>query len=120
MSTTPRPWKLDTAPYRDWGFVGGFNGRVVGADGSYVYAGPSSFHSLGGETKEQANSNAALIVRAVNSHDKLVAALAQAEETLQIALPQARALASPGHPLILNLVGLQQAIWAALARGETL
>lgn len=64
---TPEPWVVSAAGYGDWKFEGGFNGTIVGKDKQVVFAGPSSFKALRGETEEQATANAKRIVACVNA-----------------------------------------------------
>ena len=67
LCCSPTPWRLD-APYPDMA------NRIVDADGfDVVDLGPGPY----------SHANAALIVRACNSHDDLVAALTAAEIYLQ-------------------------------------
>lgn len=65
---TPGPWRLD--PKRSL--------RVVAGDDHTVCATGNSDH-----LRDQWEANAAFIVRAANSHDELVAALADAQKRLR-------------------------------------
>jgi hypothetical protein len=72
MTHTPTPWKLLTHPYKGHKPERNgtsFLGEIIGADGTKIYAGPFSFHSLIGQ------ENAQLIVTAVNTHTDLLEAL---------------------------------------------
>lgn len=63
VAHTPGPWTTNDK-YAGWIFEGGFNGQIVAADGTVVYAGPASFKSLKGRTEEEANANALLMAAA--------------------------------------------------------
>lgn len=83
---TARPWKLETERYGGWKFDGGFNGRILGSDGSVIYAGPSSFNALTGKDERQCKANAELIVTAVNEREALLLRIEGLEKTLKTLL----------------------------------
>lgn len=78
---TPGPWLANSRQYEGWNFEGGYLGTIKAADGSAIYSGPSSFHSLRGHTEGEAAANARLIAAA----PELLGAL----ETLTYALERA-------------------------------
>lgn len=78
---TKRPWIAEGAGYRLWTFQGGYLGEIRNAKREPVFNGPASFHSLSGKTPEQAEANAKLIVRAVNSFEAMREALKAFEQT---------------------------------------
>lgn len=68
---TPGPWTMDYKPYNGWTFKGGYLGQINAVNGTQVYAGPASFHSLRGETPEIAFANARLIAEAPAMYEAL-------------------------------------------------
>lgn len=80
MSHSPLPWKVTNEP--NWDHIDSHCG-IDGADGLTVC---DIYNSLGHDTTEgdraTADANAALIVRAVNCHEELLAALKLARHWL--------------------------------------
>ena len=72
---TPTPWASDIVPASDWGPA--YVRSIVGPDGRTIRV-----HGLALSSGDEPEANADLIVRAVNSHDALVAALLEARATM--------------------------------------
>jgi hypothetical protein len=59
---TPGDWRAESSGYGSWDFRGGYLGVIYSDwDGLILYTGPSSFHSIRGDTREQAEANAKLM-----------------------------------------------------------
>jgi len=106
MEATPRPWVVGAYPSCPTDILGP---DCVGDPRMYVArVGPWKDNKKHHPIQEEAEANAALIVKAVNCHEKLVEALELAEATLQRLAPNgARATQ-----------GTRDVIRAALAEGE--
>lgn len=78
---TKGPWRL--VKYEGHEAEGDFPGRIVGANGDTVFAGPFSFRSLRGETAEQAEANARLMA----ASPELLGACHGGSEAMSRALP---------------------------------
>lgn len=104
---TPTPWEIGNVTYQHnfecWT-------KTVSAKGTRPLVG----HRVAGRTEAECNANAAFIVRAVNAHDELVAALRFAKESIV----QNRTLdeARNDHALNEAMVAVENRISAALAK----
>ena len=94
---TPGDWNASSSGYANWDFKGGYLG-VIHADWNAfkkVYTGPSSFHAIRGDTREQAEANAKLMAMGPRLVFALKAALSE-RDVLRKALIEA----DPRHELL--------------------